>query len=213
MDQFIRKMLGEVDDDLVITGGGVAYQRDMSYRVEVPYFEKCSGYDGSEVADAIYAARLALVGRFVSKHTRVLDIGAGSCEFVRRRPLTWGYDVDRRAATWLKMNGRWSADFGAFSAFCMWDVIEHVEDPDYYIRHMTIGSRLFVTIPIFDDLRRIRESRHYRPGEHLYYWTKSGFMDWVRKYGFVVLDSTSAESDAGRESVMSFALERISGIL
>lgn len=202
------------DKDLIISkDSGVAWQKDMSFRTSVPYFDKCSEYDQNkkEVADRIYEARLGFVRSVIPDDRRVLDIGAGSCEFVRRRKRTWGFDLDEKAQAYLKSIVKWSSDFGDFQYFTMFDVIEHVEHPNDYFRHMVNGSILIVTIPIFEDLDDIRSSKHYRPGEHLYYWTNKGFVDWMAAYGFRVLRTSSREVLAGRAGVESFALERVTG--
>lgn len=186
----------------------MAYQADMSHRVAVPYFDKCNGYAGTEIADRLNFGRVVFVNYFVGADLPVLDVGVGSGEFIRHRPNTWGYDVDQRAAAMLRLTGKWSDDFSAFRAFTFWDVIEHVEEPRGYFKQMAFGARAFFSIPVFDDLASIRQSRHYRPGEHLYYWTRVGFIDWIRLHGFHMLCVSDFETKAGRDSICSFAFER-----
>lgn len=187
---------------------GVAYQADMGFRVSVPYFEKCGGYEGQEIAQKINAGRVALVNLYASPEKRVLDVGVGSGEFIKHRPHTFGFDVDPDAQDWLKAAGKWSDDFSAFRAFTFWDVIEHVEDPEGYFARMPAGSYLFTCLPIFSDLARIRESKHYRPGEHLYYWTAEGFVAWMKLHRFDMMATQNFESAAGRDSILSFAFYR-----
>lgn len=209
MDRFIAEFVAEQDDDLMLAHrDGVAWQTDMSYRMTVPYFEKCFGYTGSEIADRIHAGRRDFVNKFVGDDFPVLDIGVGAGEFIKWRSHTMGYDVDPKAVAWLKSSGKWSDQFGRFRAFTFWDVIEHVETPEDYFRHMVTGSRVFVCVPIFDDLRRIRESRHYRPGEHLYYFTARGFIAWMGMHRFELIGRSAHECAAGRDSVLTFAFER-----
>lgn len=209
MDRFIARFASEVDGDLMLCrANGVAYQRDMTHRVAVPYFEKCGGYEGQEIARKINAGRIALVNKYAGAFSDVLDIGVGCGEFIKHRPHTFGYDVDRNAVAWLKGWHRWSDQFAAFNALTFWDVIEHVETPDDYFRHVADGSHLFTCLPIFADLDRIRDSKHYRPGEHLYYWTERGFVDWMTLHRFRLLERQSFETQAGRDSILSFAFVR-----
>ena len=210
MDRFIEKMpLTRIDCDLVFClKSGVAYQTNMKYRVSVGYYDKCSGYYGSGIACAINQGRRDFVNKFVGSEFPVLDVGVGSGEFISWRDHTWGYDVDKKAVSWLKSFGVWSDDFRAFRAFTFWDVLEHVETPEDYFQHMVAGTRLFTCLPIFDDLERVRESRHYRPGEHLYYWTADGFVAWMKLHRFDLIGRAAFETEAGRDNILTFAFER-----
>jgi hypothetical protein len=108
----------------------------------------------------------------------------------------------------LKEADLYADDLGAFEAVTMWDSIEHLEKPERSLKHIRKGGYLFASIPIFEDLRHVRESKHYKPGEHLYYWTAQGFIDWIAFYGFRLLEQSSHETDAGRESIGAFAFCR-----
>lgn len=211
MDRMICRFDAVNDNDLMLClERGVAYQRNMSIRVEYAkqYFDNYVALEGKEIAKKLNAGRVALVERHTGV-TPALDIGVGSGEFVKTRASTFGYDINYNAVRWLKQNGRYSDDFRSFKVFTFWDVIEHVEDINHYFRRVAPGSFVFTSLPIFDDLRRIRKSKHYKPGEHLYYWTKQGFVDWMALYGFKLLEADDFETKAGRESIVSFAFQRI----
>ena len=211
LDRFIARMPAEQDGDLMLCEAhGVAFQADRMHAVEYgeEYFDRCAGYEGAAIADRINAARVALVERHFGTG-EVLDIGVGSGEFVRRRPNTYGFDVNPKAVAWLKANQRWSSSIGTFGAFTFWDVIEHVPDPGHYLERLAVQGCVFASIPVFESLREIRASRHYRPGEHLYYWTERGFVEWMDMHGFALLEVTDDETRAGRESIKSFAFRRV----
>lgn len=211
MDRFIRHYLAEPDDDLMICPDrGVAYQRDMTLKVHYngAYFDKYRGYENTPLANAINLGRVGLVNRYVGPACGVLDVGVGSGEFIKNRPNTFGYDINPKAVEWLKDRMRFSDGFGAFDAFTFWDVLEHVETPDEYFRRIHDGAYLFTSLPIFDDLTRVRESKHYRPGEHLYYFTRDGFVDWMDRHRFRLLTVDDFETRAGREAILSFAFKR-----
>jgi hypothetical protein len=212
VDKAIASLPAIEDGDLMLCPAhGVAYQRDMTQKVpyDAAYFDKYVGYEGQDIAVKINAGRVALVNHYVGAEAPVLDIGIGSGEFIKSRPTTFGYDVNPKAIEWLKANRRWSDGFAAFDGFTFWDVLEHVEEPAVdYFRRMHSGAFLFTSVPIFRDLSRIRESRHYRPGEHLYYFTENGLIDWLGGYGFDLHEIARFETDAGRDSILSFAFRR-----
>lgn len=210
MDRFIAAMPAEADGDLMLcTAFGVAYQKDQTDLVDYgeDYWNKCAGYEGQEIATKINAGRVALVNRHVGE-ARVVDIGIGSGEFIRSRPNTRGFDVNPVAVDWLKKNNCLARDLSEYAGYTFWDVLEHVPEPESYFQYVRLHACVFVSIPLFDDLSRIRASKHYRPGEHLYYWTPKGFLNWMDMHGFIRLESTMFESAAGRENIYSFAFLR-----
>lgn len=205
MDRFIKSLPATADDDLMLCDG-VAYQSDMSRSVpyDAAYFDKYVSYEGAEIARKLNAGRVEFVNKHVGRNAVVLDVGIGSGEFIKSRPHTFGRDVNKKAEAWLNQRNLWG-EFADFGAFTFWDVMEHVREPEDYFRCMSCGSYVFVSIPIFDDLTRVRESKHYRPDEHYYYFTETGFVDWMSRHGFVCRDKSEFETRAGRESIMSFA--------
>lgn len=214
MDSVISRYAAIDDGDLMLCREfGVAYQKEMHkdrVAYDGAYFDKCAGYEGQDIACKINAGRIALVNKYVGHACEVLDVGVGSGEFIKKRPYTFGFDINEKAVAWLKSWNRWADEFSRFNAFTFWDVLEHVEIPESYFRHARQGAFLFTCLPIFKDLQSIRESRHYRPGEHLYYWTERGFVDWMDAHGFFCLERQDFEIEAGRDSILSFAFRRVS---
>lgn len=216
MDRLIKHFDSSRDSDLrICEHRGVAYQKDMTAdRVpyDADYLAKCQAYEGSEIARKVHAGRCALLARHLSDGAAVLDIGAGSGAFVRDA-ASWGFDakgfdVIPETAERLRAEKVYSDDVGSFEAVTLWDVIEHMEVPEICLKSIRKGAHLFVSVPVFGDLRAIRASRHYRPGEHLYYWTAQGFIDWMALYGFRLLEQSTHETDAGRDSIGAFAFCR-----
>lgn len=199
-----------VDDDLVLAREyGIAWQRDRDHVItyDAEYYDKCKSYEGQQIAQKINAGRVALVNRYVGAN-RIVDVGIGSGEFVRARPNTYGHDVNPVAMEWLKRNDLWAARLDCFAGYSFWDVIEHVPDPGVYLDQIPLHCFAFFSIPIVYTLGGIRLSKHYRPGEHLYYFTEQGFLFFMAMHGFMVLDVQRFEIDAGRESILSFAFKR-----
>lgn len=213
MDKFIERFAAVEDADLMLCEwNGVAYQRDMSAgRVpyDADYLVKCKSYEGSDISNAVNRGRCALLMRHLPEGSNVIDVGAGSGAFVREA-MSWGFDafgfdVIDEAAINLSDAGRYAEDIEAFEAVTMWDSMEHMENPSEYLDRISRGSRLFVSIPIFEDLFKIRNSKHYRPGEHLYYFKDMGFVNWMSLHGFMLLEKATFEMDAGRQSIYDYA--------
>lgn len=208
LDRFAR-----LDGDLIVSEAhGFAYSHDRTVRAayDEAYFAKCEGHFGHSpgIADAIHAGRIAFVDRHVGAETGVLDIGVGCGAFVHRRRNTYGFDINPAAIAWLKERCRWSAEIEAFEAVTLWDVIEHLPDPAIYLDRVPPMAHLFCSLPIMSDLGRIRESKHYRPGEHLQYWTRRGFVTWMALHGLSLLATEDFETRAGRDAILSFAFRK-----
>ena len=204
-----------VDGDLVVSEAhGVAYQLGMTStaRYDEAYFAKVSAYEDGDIAQAVNAGRCAMLARHMPAGARVFDIGAGSGAFVRDALQAGfdakGFDVMAGAIERLCADGLYADDPAEFDAVTLWDVIEHLEYPGAMLEKVPAGAFLFVSLPVFEDLGRVRESRHYRPGEHLTYWTARGFIDWAAAYGFRLLEQSTHETDAGRDSIGAFAFRR-----
>ncbi len=209
MDKFMTSRHAVDDGDLMLNHAlGWAYQKDQSQIVSYDdeYYNKCVSYEGKAVAQKINAGRIA----FVQKHFGdglAVDVGIGSGEFIKNRPNTYGQDINPVAIEWLKRNDLWARYLSDFEALTFWDVIEHVPTPADYFGKVSDGAYLFTSLPIFEDLSQIRASKHYRPGEHLYYFTEPGFVCWMGMHGFQLLERQTFEMDAGRENIYSFAFE------
>lgn len=215
MDSEIARLPATADGDLMLClGAGVAYQRDMAARrvhYDAGYLAKVDAYEGSAIALAVNAGRCALLRRHLPAGASMLDIGAGSGAFVRAAVaagfVAKGYDVIAAAAVRLRVAGLYAdRKPSGFDAVTLWDTLEHMEYPGAVLA--TIPGFLFVSLPVFSDLRAIRESRHYRPGEHLYYWTAAGLIAWAARYGFQLLEQSAHETEAGRDSIGAFAFRR-----
>lgn len=193
---------------------GVAYQFPMKVlaKYDKTYLNKCLGYEGSDISNKINDGRIKAVAKYSGETHRCLDIGIGSGEFIKRRNkydrITFGTDVNRSAIDWLKEFKCLREDLTEFDCFTMWDVLEHVETPESYFKRMSKGSVLYVSIPIFESLNDIVESRHYRPNEHLYYFTHAGFVAYMNNWGFRILEVQDFETKAGRENIKTYICKK-----
>lgn len=178
----------------------------MSYSGD--YFAKYQGLDDTPMGAALTRARLELVGKFVKPNT-VLDIGIGGGRFVTESG-GYGYDVSGEALQWLRANRRMLDPYlpGVnVEAVTCWDSLEHIPQPERLLAR--VQCWLFVSMPIYTGLADVLSSKHYKPGEHLHYWTLNGFVGWCERQGFELMELNHAESDLGREGITSFAFKRV----
>lgn len=210
LDRFIAALPAEEDGDLMLCAEhGIAYQRDRDHIVnyDAEYYDRCKSYEDQEIALKINAGRIALVDRYVGMN-RVVDVGIGSGEFIKKRPGTFGHDINPVAIEWLKRNDLWAENLSESCGCTFFDVIEHVPEPEVYLRQIQLHAFAFFSVPIMYALGAIRLSKHYRPGEHLQYFENQGFIEWMDLHGFLFLERQDFEIQAGRESIYSYAFKR-----
>jgi SAM-dependent methyltransferase len=210
------------DGDLTLWQGlGIAVQTDLYSAVPVPYdreyFQKYREYEGSPIALAINRGRVALIQKYCAD-SDILDIGIGSGEFLRacdqvRHTRTYGFDVNPFAIELLDRQDRFLNPYQSLprslGGMTCWDSLEHLSNPSALVSCLQPGQHLFLSLPIFADLRRIRESKHYRPNEHFYYFTDFGLVSWLEGHGFALLERSTFEIAAGREDIYSYAFVRL----
>ncbi len=176
----------------------------MTYSGE--YFEKYQVMDNTEMGIALTDIRVAFVNEFYIGQS-IIDIGIGGGRFCKQRGA-YGYDVSNEAVEWLKSVGMYADPYASqVDALTFWDSLEHIPDPAAIVQQSK--KWVFVSMPIYKDMDDCLISKHYKPGEHLHYWTDQGLIDWFAGQGFVCMDCHDAETQAGREGILSYAFKRI----
>jgi hypothetical protein len=150
---------------------------------------------------------------FVERHYRgaLVDIGIGSGAFIDRRRAdaqpTWGYDVNQAAIEWLTERKLLVDPYRCpFDAMTLWDVLEHI--PDYQPLLANVRRWLFVSLPIFRDAEHVLRSKHFRPLEHIWYFSRDGLVYAMKQCGFELVSESTVETDLGREDIGTFAFKR-----
>ncbi|MDT4809465.1 hypothetical protein FQZ97_423530 [compost metagenome] len=169
-----------------------------------PYFEKYQLLDATPMGAALTLARMELVG----KHFRglIVDIGIGGGRFVTESGCQ-GFDVNPEAVDWLKQQRRYLDPYQqSVPAITCWDSLEHIAEPEKLIARAR--QWVFVSMPIYRDAQDCLSSKHFKPGEHLWYWSLDGLVDWFDRLGFELVELNHAESELGREDITSFAFRR-----
>lgn len=178
----------------------------MEYSGE--YFANYQKLDNTPMGCALTRARLELVGKYVAPNT-TLDIGIGGGRYVQESGGQ-GYDVSREAQRWLMDVGRWTDPYGCrrlISAVTCWDSLEHIPEPEKLLEK--VREWLFVSMPIYENMADCLASKHFKPREHIHYFTFSGFVNWCEAQGFELQEANHAESELGREGITSFAFKRV----
>lgn len=169
-----------------------------------PYFEKYQQLDATEMGAALTRARV----EFVRRHTGLppVDIGIGGGRFATEAD-GWGYDVNAEAVDWLCRQGRFF-DIYAHHAevITCWDSLEHIPEPERLLDQAV--KWVFVSMPIYRDQAHCLASKHYKPGEHLHYFTHRGLLQWFEQQDFACVEYNDIESQLGREGITSYAFRR-----
>ncbi len=210
------RIVAEVDTGrLFITDRGVAFQA-----VGIPpviygedYFARYTGYAKSGTEMCLNQARLDLLQRYADVPT--LDVGIGSGAFLNRLEVAgipcWGYDINPVAIDWLERCGLLADPVTAVEqlgvrSVTLWDVLEHMPDPSGFIRALG-AETILLSLPIVTSWRGITEWKHYKPGEHLFYFTHEGLTGFMRTLGYRLVFHGRPECDCGREDIGSYVFQ------
>jgi len=184
-----------------VEAGHAPYDRD--------YFERFDRQAHTDLGRALMRARI----NFVEQHYRgtLIDVGVGSGAFIelrqdRRRP-TYGYDVNPVGIEWLEDRKLFvDPHMVMFDAATLWDVLEHI--PDFQSLIANVREWLFLSLPIFRDAEHALRSKHFRPEEHCWYFTRDGLVAAMGMCGFGLVTESNIETDLGREDIGTFAFRR-----
>lgn len=212
MDEIISSYpANEVKDLMFCTNVEIAYQKDMSESViyDKDYFQKYINYEGTTLAKGLNLTRTSLVKKYCQDKD-ILDVGIGSGEFIKSSTnKVFGYDINQCGVNWLKQKGLFIDPFAELpdniAGVTLWDALEHMKTPSTFLK-LIKNKIVFVSMPMFDDIIRLKSSKHYKPNEHYYYFSPSGFTRFVNDVGFEVLEQNDGETKVGRESIFTFVL-------
>lgn len=185
---------------------GRGWHTRPAMRYEGQYFAHYQKLDATPMGTLLTKARCDLVDKYIPDHYAV-DIGIGGGRFVTEHGGD-GYDVCEEAIKWLGDNFVDPYKTSIYAATC-WDSLEHIPDPALLLKQ--VEAWLFVSLPICESREEWAASKHFKPGEHVHYFTRDGFLRWCAEQGFECVEMNRVESDLGREGIMSFAFKRVAG--
>lgn len=197
------------DKDLNICyGNGIAYQADMNQSISYDndYFEHYVVLEDSEISKKINSARTNLTEKYVKC---LIDIGIGSGEFIKKSKCkTYGYDINLKGINWLKEKGKFVDIYNKelpedIQGWTFWDCLEHIPEHSNIFNILKKGQYLFLSLPYFDNLDKIRDSKHYKPNEHYYYFTQDGLINYMKDCGFDLLEYNFDETKSGRSNIIA----------
>ena len=150
---------------------------------------------------------------FVEQYFRrtLVDVGIGSGAFVELRRsrgrTTYGYDVNPAGIEWLEQRMLLvDPHLVSFDAMTLWDVLEHI--PDFQSLLANVREWVFLSLPIFRDAEHVLASKHFKPDEHCWYFTRAGLVDALNLCGFGLVGESMIETELGREDIGTFAFRR-----
>lgn len=200
------------DKDLIYFDG-IAVQQDRTKSIQYgeDYFEKYVNYEGTPTSIFLNKTRTSITEKYCKKS--ILDIGIGSGEFIKYSKLkVYGFDINPYGVKWLKFHKLYINPYDFvledIEGWTFWDSLEHFPEPQDILKIIKPSNYVFIAIPIFLDILKIRESKHYRPDEHYYYFTPSGMIKYMVDSGFKFIEHNDAEIKAGRQDILTFVFQR-----
>lgn len=185
----------------------IMYQTDMTKSVEYQedYFEKYVKYENTEISKKLNEGRTKITSEYCES---ILDIGVGSGEFIKSSKIkTFGFDINPKAIDWLKSNNIFMDPYQddlKVAGLTFWDSLEHIPNPSNLLCKISKNQYVFISIPIFKNFPQIKNSKHYRPNEHYYYFTSYGLINYMKDSDFDLIKLDDFETKAGREGILTF---------
>ena len=200
-------------DEALQVGRCVDESVDLPKLYGMGYWDEYVRRSATPMGKDITRCRIKLVDKWATPHGRVVDIGIGSGQFVETRGSgTWGYDVNPLGIRWLLDRGLWwDPWFRATPNATTWDSLEHMDRPELLLQRVQL--RLFVSIPIFRDKAHALGSKHWKPGEHVWFFTRDGLVRWMKTWGFGLLEENRMEEALGRQDIGTFVFGKIGTFL
>ncbi len=168
------------------------------------YWESYRERDASPTGGPLTDGRRNLVETYWQGS--LVDVGIGGGRFVTECPNARGFDINPQAVEWLKSNGKWLDPYEQHSpAATFWDSLEHIADPRPILAH--VGRYVFTSLPIFDGPEHALRSKHFKPEEHCWYFTRDGLVRFMRWFDFELVHEDRREEFC-REDIGSFVFRR-----
>jgi hypothetical protein len=168
------------------------------------YWEEYRRRDDSDMGRDLTRARIAFVRRFYNGP--VVDVGIGGGRFMEAIGGR-GYDINDWALEYLARRDLFAnVTQQHFEAMTFWDSLEHMIEWSHILHNCR--SWAFVSTPIYLGMEHCLQSKHYKPGEHVIYFTNAGLCWYMGVHGFELAGYDNFETKLGRDSIMSYAFRR-----
>lgn len=132
----------------------------------------------------------------------VLDYGCGVGWFRAFRPEETEvdtYDIADYPQTGIQRD--------KYDLITFWDVLEHIPNFDRIWNLLDNADYVAVTIPIKPEGVDLLKWKHFKPGEHLHYFTEENLELLFKYYGFILIKKGKPECPP-RQDVVSFLFQK-----
>lgn len=191
---------------------GILYQRDMTASVayDESYFQHYVELEDGEIANKLNKGRVGLSHKYCDC---IIDMGIGSGEFIKKSTAKmYGFDINPVGVSWLKERDIWADPYEFLpydvDGITLWDTLEHIPKPTDLMQLVRPGMYVFISLPIVGDLMKIRQSKHYKPNEHYYYYSVQGMVCYMNDAGFDFVEISDHETLSGRQDILAFAFRK-----
>lgn len=173
------------------------------------YCENYKKLAETDLGKRIYAERWRMIEKYVQGALHVFDYGCASGAFHRSSPngfVTSGFDINP-ACGYTRM------PTGKVDVLTLWDSLEHVYDPLGLVIKLEYPEWIFLSTPNLESVRGdIRAWRHYRPGEHIYYFDIHSLKEILDYCGYEILEHNHYEGalrdPKNPEAILSIVAKR-----
>lgn len=180
-------------------------------RYDGNYFDVCKERESTEVGKRLIESRACTIVRNTKPEEKTVDVGVGALGLVdymsRCRVPIHGYDVNPVSVAFLKRQDMFhDPTTDAVDNVTCWDSLEHMLSPEAMLKN--VRRKVLMSIPIFDNAEHVVRSKHYKPGEHIWYFTEAGLLRWMRDQGFGLIERNRDEERYGREGIGTYVFAR-----
>lgn len=141
----------------------------------------------------------------------VLDYGSGNNAFTLFKPddvIVDSFDIGMIGNAKYPQTG---IRHDKYDLICLWDVLEHVDwecsTDEAMLEAISKVKHLAATIPVLPNGNKLEDWKHYKPGEHLIYFTANSFMNFIESLGFTTIKCGQPECPP-RTDIHSFLFRR-----
>lgn len=176
------------------------------------YWDKYVKYEKTDLGRKLDYKRVKFlcenIDRKISDYS-ILDVGIGSGSFLKWLNSNedvkriYGHDINKIAKEWLVNHKMFLSDETEIDIMTFWDSLEHIPNPTDFITAYK-PKYVFMSLPIFRDYKHIINSKHFRPHEHIWYFTEEGLLDLFEDIGYEIYSRNKFEIELGREDIYSY---------
>lgn len=205
-DRLILQVVEELAFD---ADRGVGFLPVRNSKYDAAYYRRYVTYSETTFGVALNSLRVGFVSKYLPATDKLVDIGACDGAFIRARGgPSFGYDINPVSQSMLIRKGYWRdiTQMSTIENASFWDSLEHIFNPFEVVNK--VRRFCFVSIPVFRDSEHILMSKHFRPDEHYWYFTKAGLINLFWEAGFVCIDMNDMETSLGRVDIGTFVFKR-----